>query len=288
MTALITASYHRDFEACRLLCDTIDAYVSGYSTHYIVVASEDVALFSSLSGPRRDIIDAATLLPQMRAVPVTWRGRRYSWMPGMGAPVYGWHLQQLRKIAMTMALSDAKAMHLDSDSCFCRPFDVDRAARGKTPLRRAVGVIDEGMPDHLKWWRNAHRLLGLETPVLPGDDYVGPMITWERSAVSSMAARIEATTGKPWWLALAAARHFSEYLTYGTMVANDPLLMERHEFTSEWPCLAYWQGPPLDAQSLAAFARGLGPRQVAIALQSFTGTPIGVIRDFVLGREMAT
>jgi hypothetical protein len=285
MTALITASYHRDFEACRLLCETIDAYVTGHTMHYIVVASEDVALFRPLAGPRRLVVDAATLLPRMTALPLSWRGRRYSWMPGMRGPIYGWHLQQLRKIAMTLALSEPKAMHIDSDNCFVRPFDVGALVRTRTPLRRDVDAIDGASPSHALWWKNAHTLLGLEAPALPGDDYVGPLIVWERAAVSAMVARIESTTGKPWWLALAALRDFSEYMIYGVMVANDPRLMERHEFTSESPCLAYWDGPPLDAQSLAAFTAELGPRQVAIAVQSFTGTPSAVIRDFALGRE---
>lgn len=285
MTELITASYHRDFEACRLLCESIDRYVTGHSTHFIVVASEDVTLFRKLAGPRRQIVDATTLLPRMWTLPIAWRGRRYSWVRGMSAPIFGWHLQQLRKIAMTLAVSDETVLHIDSDNCFCRPFDVKTLMRGGVPLRKEAAAVDAELPQHVVWWQNAHRLLGLAAPHLPGDDYVGQMIAWDRETVARMTARIEQVSQKPWWLALAAARDFSEYMLYGVMVANDPALTKRHSFTAESPCLAYWGGPPLDARSLAAFAAGLGPRQAAIAVQSFTQTPIEVIRDFALTQE---
>mgnify|MGYP003411811708 FL=1 len=62
-TALITASFGPDFERCKLLCETIDRHVTGYSTHYILVESADVPLFKSLETPRRKVIDEKDLLP---------------------------------------------------------------------------------------------------------------------------------------------------------------------------------------------------------------------------------
>jgi hypothetical protein len=285
MTALITASYARDFEACKLLTQSIDAYVTGFGRHYLVVASEDVALFRQLAGPRREVVDAATLLPGMLELPLRRHGRRYFWRFGMRGPIYGWHLQQLRKIAMTMAQPEARVMHIDSDNCFCRPYDLGALEAGKVPLQREAGGVHAGLPEHVVWWQNAHRALGLEVPALPGDDFVGQMIVWEKAATATMSRRIEAATGRPWWLALARQRDFSEYMLYGVAVSADPALLARHALVTDSPCLAYWDGPALDAGALADFAGGLGPTQAAIAVQSFTGTPIEVLRDFALGRQ---
>ena len=135
----------------------------------------------------------------------------------------------------------------------------------------------------MEWWRNAYRLLGQTAPALPGDDFVGQMIVWEKASVEAMVARIEAASGTTWLRALARIRDFSEYMIYGVAVITDPALAARHEAVSSSPCLAYWDGPALDAASFPGFVAKLGPRQAAVAVQSFTRTPIEVIRAFALG-----
>lgn len=286
--SLITPSFRRDLEACRLLCDSMDRFVTGYSTHYLVVPREDVALFAPLAGPKRVVVDEHALLQAgLMQLPVKWKGRSYFWAPWLGRPIFGWHLQQLRKIAMTLAQPDARVMHIDSDNCFVRPFDVAPFAEGQVPLFLGPGVVDEArLPDHVAWLRNAHKLLGLEPPVLPGDDYVGPMIVWDRGAVAAMTQRIETVTGQPWLRAVARTGNFSEYMLYGAMVASDAALAAGHRIVHESLCLTYWNGPALDGAGLRAFADRLGPRQVAITIQSFVGTPIDLIRTLAL-REAA-
>lgn len=282
--SLITASYHGDFESCRLLADSIDAHVTGYSRHYIVVPHGDSAMFGALAGPRREIVDEAELLRSgLVTLPVKWRGRSYLWAPWLGRPIYGWHMQQLRKIGMTLAQPEARVLHVDSDNCFVRPFDASTLAAGKVPLHVERGVVDAGLPDHVTWWRNAHRLLGRTAPALPGDDFVGQMIVWEKASVEAMVARIEAASGTSWLRALAHTRQFSEYMIYGVAVTTDPALAARHEAVSSSPCLAYWDGPALDAASFPGFVAKLGPTQAAVAVQSFTRTPVEVIRAFALG-----
>ena len=62
-TAIVTASYAPDLERCRLLCETIDAHVEGFTRHYILVEHADVPLFRSLETPTRVIVDERDLLP---------------------------------------------------------------------------------------------------------------------------------------------------------------------------------------------------------------------------------
>ncbi|KQT48098.1 hypothetical protein ASG47_06870 [Devosia sp. Leaf420] len=280
--SLITPSYSGDFASCQLLCESMDKFVSGYDMHYIVVGDEDVSLFAPLAGPKRRIVSNSALLPKFWSIG-RWRGRRYWWAPGLGLPVYGWHLQQLRKIAMTLQQDSDWVMCVDSDNCFCRPFDLGEITRSnKIPHFVTPAGIKADRPNHIKWLNNAHALLGLPAPTLPHDDFIGPMIVWERETVRVMVEKIETLSKKPWWSAIARQRQFSEYLIYGAAVASDPAIADRHERTTDTWCLTYWEGPALNEQSLADFIRQLAPHQNSITIQSHTQTPAAVIRKVVL------
>lgn len=281
--SMITPSYSGDFASCQLLCASIDRFVTGHDMHFIVVGDEDAALFAGLAGPKRRIVPHSDLLPKFWSVG-RWRGRRYWWAPGIGLPVYGWHLQQLRKIAMTLAQNSQRIMCIDSDNCFCRPLDLTEiAAAEKTTLFHAPGDVNASRPSHVLWQQTAHKVLGLKPPILPGDDYIGQMVVWERDTVLTMTKRISEIAGKPWWATLARERQFSEYLVYGAAVANDPILAARHLPTTQSRCLTYWDGEALDADGIAAFIARLEPHQSAIAIQSHTHTPLDLIRRVALG-----
>ncbi|MBB3320255.1 MULTISPECIES: DUF6492 family protein [unclassified Rhizobium] len=281
--SLITPSHRGDRDRCRLLCDSIDRYVTGYDTHYIVVGDEDADAFAGFEGEKRHVVVSSSLLPPLWSLP-KWRGRHYWWAPYMRLPVYGWHLQQLRKIAMTLAQRSDRVMCIDSDNCFCKPFDVGALAQQpKVAHFVASGDVNSSRPRHVRWWHNAHRLLGLTPPALPGDDFISQMVLWERRTVDIMTKRVEAASGLPWWQALARVRHFSEYLLYGVAVANDEELANRHMRVSQSPCLTYWEGPALDQAGLSALIRQMTPEQTTIAVQSHTRTPIDVIRQIALG-----
>ena len=280
--SLITPSYSGDFASCQLLCASIDRFVSGHDMHYLVVGDEDEALFSSLAGPRRRIVPHRALLPRFWPAG-RWRGRRYWWRPGTGLPVYGWHLQQLRKIAMTLAQDSERIMCIDSDNCFCRPLDLSGlAGADRVPLVLAPGEVGPERPSQVLWLENAHRLLGLVPPKLPGDDFIGQMIVWERHTVAAITQRIEELGHRPWWAAMLRLRQFSEYLIYGVAVANDAVLSARHQPETQSRCLTYWSGEALDEAGLARFIARLQPGQSAIAIQSHTKTPVDLIRRTVL------
>lgn len=280
--ALITPSYSGDLASCELLCASIDRYVTGFDQHYLVVGDEDAALFAPLAGPRRQIVPHSALLP--RFLPAgRWRGRRYWWRPAIGLPVYGWHLQQLRKLAMTLHQSQSRVMCIDSDNCFVRPMDFSAIATAeKTPLFWAPNDIDKTKPAHLSWLETAHAVLGLSAPKLPGPDYIGQMITWERDSVATILASIEANTRSKWWASLCRRRQFSEYLLYGAAVAHDPALAARHTLIAQSLCRTHWDSTPLDRESLADFIAQITADQVAIAIQSHSGTPIDLIRSVAL------
>ncbi|MGV3573896.1 MAG: DUF6492 family protein [Devosia sp.] len=280
--SLITPSYSGDFASCQLLCASIDRFVTGHDMHYLVVGDEDAALFAPLAGPRRRIVPHSQLLPKFWPL-LRWRRRLYWWAPGLGLPVYGWHLQQLRKIAMTLAQQSERIMCIDSDNCFCRPLDLGPiATSAEVPLFVAPGDVGPERPAHVTWLQNAHRLLGLAPPELPGDDFIGQMIVWERQTLGEITAKIESVQRRPWWSAIVRLRQFSEYLIYGAAVKHDPALAARHERVTQSRCLTYWSGAALDEAGLSDFIATMRPEQSAIAIQSHTKTPIELIRRVAL------
>ncbi|MEO7224023.1 MAG: DUF6492 family protein [Devosia sp.] len=285
--SIVTVSYWRDFESCRLLCESIDAYVTGYSKHYVAVASDDVERFSVLAGPKREIVDVTKIMPlRLFELPFRWKGRRYWWNVNLTAPIYGWHLQQLYKIAMVLAHDEERILHVDSDIWFCRPFDVNSMSHdGVMSLKSERGIITDKLPRHLKWWKNGYALLGLGEAPVAGDDYVGSIIGWERASAVAMVNRIEAVTGRNWAEAIARTRDFAEYELYGLMVSHTPELAARHRIVDETPCHVYWDGPALNEATFETFFKDLQPTKSAIAIQSFTATPIELARRFTLGNR---
>lgn len=288
--SLVTPSYFRDFESCRLLCDSIDAFVTGYDRHYLLVADSDLELFSQLGNEKRLVLPDSVLLPgTLHTLPgfLKWKGRQYYWAPGIGLPVYGWHVQQLRKLAMALLQSCERVMCIDSDNCFVRPFDVGRFAGDLlSPLYADLGGVNDTRPSHILWQKNAYRLVDTQEPPLPGDDYIGQMIVWDRESLNTIVDRIEAVTGLPWWKALCKARDFSEYILYGVGVAGNPSLMGRHRIVEQSLCATYWSGPALDEAGIGKLIDAMGKDQYAIAIQSHTRTEPSLIRRVALTRNL--
>lgn len=286
--AIVTPSYIRDLESCRLLCETVDVFAHNFTEHYLVVPDEDFAAFASLRGPRRRIVAESEVLPEpLHRLPVKWKGRRYYWTAG-SAPIYGWHTQQLRKFAMTTRQDAPRVMFVDSDNLLVRPFDVGSYAGGPlTPLYLDEGAVTEDETSHVGWLGIAHRLLGLPPAALPADDFIGQMIVWDVATVRELLARIERISGRSWTSAMLRGRTFSEYMIYGAAVMADPDLRARHEVTTRSPCRTYWEGEALDRAALRGFVDGMRPDQCAIAVQSFTGTQVSLLRELAFEHEAA-
>jgi len=287
--SLITPTYHRDFESCRLLCDSIDTFVVGFDKHYLLVSDDDYALFSPLNTDKRSVVpESKILFNALRPLPrfMNWKGRQYYWAPGAGLPVYGWHVQQFRKLAMAVYQPSERVICIDSDNCFVQPFDAGEAAGGeKSPLYADIGCVNQTRPHHVVWQKNAYRLLGEQEPPLPGDDYVGQMIVWDRQSVQSILERIEAVTGIAWWKALCKVRSFSEYILYGIGVKTDPDLFNRHKAVSQSMCNTYWSGPALDEAGIRALIAQMTEGQSAISIQSHTQTAPSLMRSVTLAKR---
>ena len=229
-TSLITPSYAGDFERCRLLCESVDRYVADQPHHYILVANEDVDLFRQLASPKRTIVDERELLPdwlhflrlpawlpsRLSARPIWWSWRTW--------PMCGWHVQQLRRMAIAQQVVSDGFLYCDSDMVFVRPFDTTSLWKdqdGKPSLRLYCnpGGIHDGLPEsgalHMDWTRSASRLSGLAQPGFPADDFINNMVTWRRDHLLALLTRIEEVSGRSWVEALGRNRSFSECQIYG-------------------------------------------------------------------------
>ena len=284
-TAIVTSSYRGDFERCRLLCESIDRRVTGHTRHLILVETRDVAMFRRLSGPRREIVDERDLLPGwLRPFPdPLFLGRKRFWLSPKGPPLRGWHVQQLRRIAMAAALDETVMVSVDSDVVFLRPFDVGWFHEGeKVRFYRRPGVLggfEPGVRDeHRKWSRKAGSLLGIADPQETDTAYIATLIAWRSDTVRAMLARIENQTGHSWASALAGTRALSECTLYGRYVDEVEGRPERHLPSDANLCHMYWTGEAMGAEALTDFAADLAPHQVAAGIQSFTGTEPGLIR----------
>ncbi len=282
---LITASYAPDLDRCRLLCETADRHVAGLAHHYILVEGRDVALFRQLESGRRTVVDERDLLPAwLRAFddPTSLFKRRI-WLSLRTQPLRGWHVQQLRRIAVASHLSQDTLVFCDSDVAFLKPIDLACFRRdGLTRLfRRDHALLANDLAGHRVWAGNAARSLGLASAQGDHHDYITTLIAWDRETTLAMRRRIEDVAGRHWVAALGGARRFSECLLYGRFV--DEIAMGRRHFHDAGElCKVFWDGAPMTDDEFRAFVAGMTPDQVAIGMQSFIGTDIARIRRLVL------
>ena len=282
--ALVTASYRGDLERCRLLCESIDARVSGHARHVILVEAADLPLFRPLAGPRREIVSERDLLPAwLRAFPdPSTFGRRRLWLSPFGPPLRGWHVQQLRRIAIGTMLDERAMVSLDSDVVFVRDFDAGvMETRGETEFYRipdAIPADDPAFEQHRAWSRRAAEVLGIPGQAETRTDYIATLIAWRTASVRAMTAHIEAVTGKSWVRALVGSRALSECMLYGRFVEEVERRPDLHHASRLKRCRIYWNGAALGEGALCDFTAALEPHQVAVGIQSFTGTDPRLIR----------
>jgi hypothetical protein len=290
--AFITPSYAGDFERCRLLCQSLDLMARSSFDHFILVADHDLDLFRPLAGGRRMVVPESELLPHwLKAVKRPFGGGRYTW-GSISPPVWpmsGWHVQQLRKMLIARHIANDVLVMADSDSLFVRPFSNDVFVRetGTRLYVMAAGIdASERYAEHRTWCTNAAEVLHRHKPTFPAEDYINNLVSWRRDHALAMLEWIEEKNGRDVVAALGRQRTFSEYQIYGAFV-TEVLGRAGHVSTGQPLSHTYWSGEALSAATLESFVDGLHPDQIAIGIQSFTGTPIDLLKSYLGDRARA-
>jgi hypothetical protein len=282
MVALVTPTYWRDLELCALLCESVDRYLTSFTRHYLIVADADIPMFAKFSGPRRVVLPASHLLPSwLKPLPrvIRRKGRHY-WYSLRSKPVSGWHVQQFLKIAAVSRLPEQRYCILDSDVVFFRPFDLSGVAQPSViPLFHRPNAVEAQAPLHAPWVRSSHRLLGLDAPAFPADDFIDHIIFWDQRSVQALVRRIESVTGREWVEALCRERDVSEYMLYGYFVQTEPDLMRAHELAVTNRCVSYWGADALDEAEVEGMLSAADQGYVAFSAASFSGTPVQLVRS---------
>ncbi len=287
-TAVITASYERDFERCRLLCDSLDGRLKGEWTHYILVEHRDVGRFSALAGTRRHIVDEREILPAWLKPfsDPSSLGRRRVWLSPFTPPLRGWHVQQLRRLGIGRILSEETLFSADSDVVLLREFDPAKLWRGaELRLYRRDFANTADMPDHIRWAKASNRLLtAMADRGPPYHDYINTLIGWRTDTLKTLLDHIEHRHGTGWTRAVARTRAISECTIYGDYV-DKVLGGAGHYHSNEALCRVMWNGAPegrAPRPDLGAFIGDMQAHQIGIGIQSFIGYSLTDIRRLVL------
>ncbi|WP_460772543.1 DUF6492 family protein [Microbacterium sp. GXF7504] len=280
---ILTCSYEGDLEACRILCESIDRFVSDDIDHWVIVPRRDLDRFAPLATERRRIVPTDECFPPgFHQVPMpTARVRRILHLPRRNvyvtpysAPVRGWIAQQILKIAVAAASEVDVVMHIDSDLAFIRPLGIDDVQRdGLVRLYRHPDRID--LDGHRSWHDAADRLLGVTTRSPERGEYIDQPIMWRASVVRAMTKRITQVAGRPWWVALARTQQFSEYTLYGVFV-EEVMGTDAagHRPDSGSMILARWEDPFTGPEDEARFVAELRPEHALCLIQSTIPTEV--------------
>lgn len=280
-SVIITPSYFLDFERCKILCRSVEKYVSSYDRHIIIVDKNDYELFNEIKGPKIEIITKESILPGwLKKIP---RTRRW-WFSLKTLPVRGWILQQVVKLSVAEFVDADIYFFADSDIMFIRPFDLSSLVKNdKVRLYRFPRLEqDYHEPRHIKWYTYAGKLFQLEGDQYLESDYIGPLVTWRRDTLLKLNNHIQdMSSRKTWKEALCNTITFSEYILYG--IFSEFILKEEsgHYWDHTEICHTNWTLPIDNLEKLKLFLSTLRPEHCAICVQSNLGIDPGKYSEYI-------
>lgn len=276
--SILTLSYSGDYECCRLLCASLEAFAPEGLSHRLYVPTRDQELFAPLATPDRVIgSQDRDLLPfWLKKLPMPGpRLRQFLHLPRRniylslrGKPVRGWIAQQIMKIAAGADSPTEIILHLDSDTCFIRPVSREMLI-DETGAVQFYHDPEAELPEtHLLWREVACRLLDVDSRRISRSDYIDTCVVWRRSLVRRMIQRIEEVAGADWRLVLAREPHFSEYTLYGVFAEHLGHENAGLFSTSQSQIHAIWDIEPQTPEQENAFVDSLAPHHIAVLIQS--------------------
>jgi hypothetical protein len=295
-TAILTKSFRPDFPGFTRLHETVLRFTEDDVMHHVVVPARDLRLFQNVRSPRLRVWPEADLMPpglrstgslaalaaKVPVLPSAFRwsaiNLRHPW-----PPIRGWVLQQILKLAFCAEQRVDAVIIIDSDVALVRPLATERfGTQELIRMYEKPAAITGAMERHIMWTRTAHRLLGLPAPGDgPHPDYIGGLVSWSPEVVRACLRRIEEATGRPWATAIGAEVHFSECILLGTYVRAFGAAGRNYHLDQRSLCHSYWDYVPLGEDEAPAFVEAFGPEDVAVHIQSNSGTPAATVKSII-------
>lgn len=282
--AIVTPAYAGERQILEISCAHLDRFCDSRTEHIVIVSRHEKKLFKHIENRSRRILIKEDIIEEF-----VWRlpflvrrdglSREVFFVNGI-RPLSGWFFQQIVKLAAPDMTDADVIIYLDSDVFLIKQFSPSDFIRdGKVRLFRKPG--DAASTTHLQWHKAAGRLLGLPESRYFGADYIGHFVSWRRDVCLELRDRLENIWERPWTSVVFRERNLSEYILYGIFV--DQVLggdSGRHYSSDEELCLSSWK---FDAESdlVPQFLKALGPRHLAVNLQSNLGLPIEQYRTFL-------
>jgi len=277
--ALVTPSYHLDYEVCRILIDSVHRFVPAEVAHYVIVSGDDVDLFRQCADERTRVLVQEDIVPER-----FWRvpfARKWRVNPKT-IPVRGWIWQQMVKLSIGNRIDADAYLIIDSDCLFVEPFDPrSLIVDGKVPFYREEKDWYRTNPESQKWSDVSRRMLRLppfEEPHSVG--YINPLEFWRRDVLLKLHAHV-ANGRRPTALLhdVAWSIRFSEYVLYGVYV--DKLLglaQSGHYEFARHLSHEYWPETPLSPSQLEDFKSKRADGDVLVMINAKSRTPPKDIR----------
>lgn len=275
--AFITPSYAPDYELCCLLKRSLSKFNQVPHTHYIIVETRDIPMFSQLSDETTQIISVESVIP-------SWIFRfpliKWCWFSFRSLPIRNWILQQLVKLSVGLVFREEIFVFLDSDIALIRPLEINQLVHnGNTRLFR---IPEEGnIPSHYPWHRAAAKLLGLPIQDYFGARYIGHIISWRRDHLLRLYAHIEKKTELPWQLAVSRQWNLSEYILYGVFISEVLKGKSKHFFDDRSLCLEYWSEKKMSPAEIGAFVKKLEPWHTGVMISAKARMPIETHKQII-------
>jgi hypothetical protein len=286
--SLVTISYRGDFDLARDLCRSVDRFLDQRVEHVLVVPRSDEQLFAPLRSPWRRIVLVEDVLPAgYHRVPLPQRIRigsyhrrlREMWWTPRGL-VRGWIIQQIVKLSAPSYIESSTVAFADSDVVLIAPLPLERLTDSRGTRFYAVPGATSDSEMHARWHSIARRLLGLGGTGYTGADYIGNLITWNRSDIVALQERVARVAGRRWDAAIVGLRAFSEYILYGVFV--DRVLSDAGErSTSEDLVHAGWFYDLASEQGIAEYVNAVSESAVGVAIQSTEPFTLAERREIV-------
>lgn len=274
--ALVTPSYVRDFNVCRLLTESVERHVSADIKHYLIVPREDYPLFKELESERTVIKFQEDFLPRW-ILPFRIATNWYISLRSL--PIRGWIRQQLVKLAIGEMLPEDTFLIVDSDTFFVKPFSPhDFIRNGKVSFY--CEPLENKLEMQANWQISSAKMLGISDFSSTSDIYVAPFIFWNKRVLQQMFERMTQVNRKSWQQVLCKPLRISEYTLYGVFVDSILGVENAGHFRDETKyTLDYYLESPMVKAEIEELKSRMKPEHYAVSISSKSNTDISLVRS---------